>query len=917
MKPLQLTMTAFGPFGGECEISFEQMGTHGIFLISGDTGAGKTTIFDGICFALFGEASGDTRKTDSLRSGYAKEDTATQVRLIFLHRGERYEIVRNPEYMRQSKRGNGMTPQKQDALLLCPDGSQVSGFRQVSAAIIQLLGVDKNQFKQISMIAQGEFMKLLNASSEDRGKIFRNVFNTMPHYQLQLRLGQLERELAGMCKDFDKSMSQYLMGVEACEDSKFYMQLQQGKDSGNLELIQELLPDLVDEGKSLAALAKSARESLGSKVKVQEELLHQQESVKEQLKLNEENQSRGREEVRKLEEQLQELHHAATQLLDLKDANTLMSHEIMEEEKVLPEYTLREEHRKEKIRLEETQSKLEAAGKTLAGELKELSEKSQQAASRSQELADIPVQLERLTLKQQSLEEQTKRFELTRDLLDKIAVQEQSLEDMQARVIQLEQEYANARDAYHTMELSYYHQQAGILASHLTEGEPCPVCGSTNHPQKAKLEDEAVTKEQLDAAKQAEESAQSIWQQEIQACTVKKGEIQTLQGRIPVECLPYEDKFALFKTETEAVAQNLQSMKEKDSQRIQAVGLVQQCEQKIQEDTTKLEENRKALHEIELQLRVIETKLKEQSNQLRYPDEDTARVQLEEKKCKHEKYQNDVSTTETKQQQCQQNLAAKRGQLEEQSLQHEALEQKLLESATLDVDMLTAELADMKLQQAHQDELYLSYHAIWTENEKIRQNVVALVKEQGKTRERYLMVKSLSETANGTLSGKDKVDFEKYVQGFYFKRVVWEANKRLRLMSGGQYELRCRESASDKVRKSGLELEIMDYYIGALRSVGSLSGGESFKAALALALGMSDVMQSTAGGIEIDAMFIDEGFGSLDSTSLEQAIEVLMQLAHGNRMVGIISHVAELKERIERKIEITRNSEGSSCRISM
>lgn len=289
----------------------------------------------------------------------------------------------------------------------------------------------------------------------------------------------------------------------------------------------------------------------------------------------------------------------------------------------------------------------------------------------------------------------------------------------------------------------------------------------------------------------------------------------------------------------------------------------------------------------------------------------TSLTVLERKKARYQEYENKCKVGRERLMQLQTEIAGITGQEKELSEQLEAVRKEKTSYEKIDLHLISSEVRELKQQAETAKELVMQCHSLIMANGKCQSAIEKLDREYGKTTEKFLLVKTLSETANGKLKGKDKIDFEKYVQSFYFQIVVAEANKRLKQMSGGQYELRCKETASDKVSKSGLELEIMDYYIGALRPVGTLSGGETFKAALSLALGMSDVMQRTAGGIEVDAMFVDEGFGSLDTSSLEQAIDVLMQLADSERMVGIISHVTELKERIERKIEIEKTVEGS------
>lgn len=827
MKPLELTLSAFGPFAGKCHISFEKMGTSGIFLISGDTGAGKTTIFDAISFALFGEASGETRRSDSLRSGYADSEVETKVILTFLHRGKRYRIERNPEYMRPSKRsknGNKMAKEKADGLLILPDGSQILGFRQVTSAVIELLGVDKNQFKQISMIAQGEFMRLLHVGSEERSKIFRSVFDTNRYFQIEVKLSQLEKELYGKCADYEKSRRQYLLGVDALPDSLHFDALATAKENEDEDRILVLLPAILSECEEKQSVAKKQYETFCK------------EKTKKEEELKKVTDCRRRwEELGKKQENL------ASRKVNLQQEQ----HEV---EDVLNRLTQEEpfyQKLQEEILVAENRWKnLDCKIQIPSAIVEEVNEWEDEPESE----ADFDV--ERLLEEERQFKEAEEQLRMIKEVKSLLENAKSELIVLQEQAFEQEKIYLDKRAKYEDMELRFYHEQAGLLAARLVEGEPCPVCGSRNHPQKAELSKNAPDKKELDREKEKVEKLQNSWQKAIGLCSEKREEIAGIEGRLPS-------------------------------------GYKQL-----------LEESGELYKEREAWIRKVAYALN----------------RLNRKKKRYRAYEENLRKSQERLTEIKTKLAGITGQEKELKEQQEIATEEKKKYKDFDFEKVSAESleADRKSEQAHQ--LLMQCHSLITSAEKCRNEVEKLDKEYGETKTKYLLVKTLSETANGRLKGKDKIDFEKYVQSFYFQIVVSEANKRLKKMSGGQYELRCKENASDKVTKSGLELEIMDYYIGALRPVGTLSGGESFKAALSLALGMSDVMQRTAGGIEVDAMFIDEGFGSLDSTSLEQAIEVLMQLADGERMVGIISHVAELKERIERKIEIEKTMEGSVIR---
>lgn len=454
---------------------------------------------------------------------------------------------------------------------------------------------------------------------------------------------------------------------------------------------------------------------------------------------------------------------------------------------------------------------------------------------------------DKLLEEEKILKEQESKLAFAKELKEKIEDGEKELSLLQEKAWKQEKAYQEQKGIYEEMELQFFHEQAGFLATKLTEGKPCPVCGSTRHPKKAELSEHVPDREALLREKKRLEERQQDWQEAMNRCGDKKRDIHVLKETFPKECEPLKEKTEKLKNAWE-----------------------------------------KWTNQVVTSLTV-----------------------LERKKARYQEYENKCKVGRERLMQLQTEIAGITGQEKELSEQLEAVRKEKASYEKIDLHLISSEVRELKQQAETAKELVMQCHSLIMANGKCQSAIEKLDREYGRTTEKFLLVKTLSETANGKLKGKDKIDFEKYVQSFYFQIVVAEANKRLKKMSGGQYELRCKETASDKVSKSGLELEIMDYYIGALRPVGTLSGGETFKAALSLALGMSDVMQRTAGGIEVDAMFVDEGLGSLDTSSLEQAIDVLMQLADSERMVGIISHVTELKERIERKIEIEKTVEGS------
>lgn len=595
MRPLNLTMSAFGPYAGRTTVDFSVLGTSGLYLITGDTGAGKTTIFDAITYALYGEASGESRESSMLRSKYAAPETPTFVELTFLNGGKTYTVRRNPEYTRPKTRGTGTTVQKADAELTMPDGRIITKARDVTAAMTDIVGVDREQFARIAMIAQGEFRKLLLAQTDERKAIFRQIFHTGQYQALQNRLKEEAAALDRQCGELEAGLRQ-AAGSIRCD-------------------APETLPDALDTDALLAAL---------------DTLLHADEAALTQAQAEHAETETQREQVLSDLGKAEALEAARGKLAEAESAWT------------------------------EAQAEMKAA----------------QAA------------LDTATASQPEI--QSRRQGITR------------------------------------------------------------------------LEDALRRYEQLDTLRaQAEAERKRLAQ--------KRSDLDAARAR------------------TDAAAKALETARGKLSGQPKLAVRAEQLQRQISTCDARLEQNRAARTAI-----------------------DTRRQQ------------------------------------------HAAV------------------------------------------------------------RARWQWVHALAATANGAVPGKEKIMLETYIQTAYFDRILGRANTRLLIMSGGQYELRRCARAGDNRSQTGLELEVIDHYNGTARSVKTLSGGETFAASLSLALGLSDEVQATAGGVQLEAMFVDEGFGSLDSEALQQALAALVGVSGGSRIVGIISHVAELKDRIDRQIIVTKDRSGGS-----
>jgi exonuclease SbcC len=1050
MKPLKVIMSAFCPYPGKTELDLAAFGGQGLFLITGDTGAGKTTIFDAMAFALFGEASGSTRTVDTLRSDFAEPHTGTYVELTFLHKEKRYCITRNPRYVRPKKSGEGITTENSGATLQLPDGGVVTGNRDVTEKVEEILGINCRQFKQIAMIAQGEFLQLLLADSKERGEIFRRVFNTDLYQIAQRLLKEGEREAKRRCEDLEQSILQFISGI-ACPEGEAGEVLSGKIGTATIHTAEEILLEL----QSLVAAEKIRRDDLKRRAGSLEEALATQIAAITQAKyINQafkdlettlEKQKAlagqlGEHEARK--KALLEAERAVNLVLPLETAYLrerkaeeglagsirALGLEIEAQEKELVGLGAAYQAEKEK---EPQREKLTADIEQLTKALPrynaaELLEKELQGLAKRQTAADAALEklqeqknsflkqkgdlqgklelLADIEVKVAAIEQEIKQLQVTRSGLLELQGVFSRLGELQKEGTKLQQQYEGAQEEFLAVEryftaqeTAFFREQAGLLASTLEGDEPCPVCGSTVHPHKATPAAGAPSKPELDRLKQKTGLARQNLQKTSEQSSAKQAEIKLAREhllRAAAAYFPNIDEIAGDAMQEQfpvliasALAENNRKRKEYGERELQ---LKEQARHKkqFQEQLTGLERaletNEKAMAEggqlrnsiiADLasktgELRALKTSLeyadrrqalaaleawtgnlkilKEayrqaegayhalknrlEGNQLLLEDQkkrlgSTSQAKVEALTVYSQKlsgcgfpdeaaYHKTLKTVEE--------IAALKQALERYRDEVQAVEQELrrLTRETENKQKQDLELLEAAKQKLEQEKKLLegSIQELAVRlgaNEPLARTLGRAITQAASHQKEYLLLSDLSKTANGELAGKQKLAFEQYVQASYFNQILTEANKRLRIMTNSRFELLPRQEAADLRSQTGLEIDVLDHYTGRIRSVKSLSGGESFKASLSLALGLSDVIQSYAGGVEIDTLFVDEGFGALDTESLEQAIQTLVGLAAGNRQVGIISHVNELKERIDRQVVVKKSSSGSEIHLKI
>ena len=915
MRPLKLTISAFGPYASRTLVDFEQLGESGLYLITGDTGAGKTTIFDAITYALFGEASGSSRDASMLRSKYADPETPTEVELLFDYAGKRYTVRRNPDYERPAKRGGGMTRQAADAELTCPDGRVITKVRDVNNAIREILGIDRNQFSQIAMIAQGDFLKLLLADTQDRQKIFREIFHTGTYQIFQDQVKEAASKLGRECEELRKSIDQYLRGTVADEDDVKAQELARAKE-GKLPIAEalELLDRLVEQdeagldriGGELSTLdAKLAQ--VNSQLGKAEEL----ERTKETLKTAETELQQRTAELGILEERqklAQERQPEADRLA--ADAAAL--------ELQLPDYDARD---RIVVERRSTAQQLQAKEKAVTQDLASLETREKQLdqdRTEQKALESAGAQKEALLREKDTVEARGKQISSALQTLT-------CYEDLSRKLIQAQETYLTAQreldraqSEYEAMDRAFLSEQAGVLAQRLREGSPCPVCGSVEHPHPAQLSDTAPTETQLKQAKRAAEQsrkaaelasseAQSLLGQKkaLERELSQKAEELWPEGKLTELRSRAEEERSILRTRYSAITEKITAEDRNIRRKAELDLRIPQAEKENRLLQEKIQDGKERIAKLGAQISQLDQQLEDYNRKLPFPTKQEATARCAELKEKQRIILDEIRMAEVAQKNSKTLCTALEGritQMREQLATAEAVDKKALQEAYTQISGLKKEKSEQN------SEILLRLN--------VNRTAVRSIREKGseldEAEKRLMWVRALSNTANGNIAGKEKIMLETYVQMTYFDRIIARANTRLMVMSGGQYELTRRTVAENNRSQSGLELNVIDHYNGTERSVKTLSGGESFKASLSLALGLSDEIQSTAGGIRLDTMFVDEGFGSLDEESLQQAMRALNGLTESHRLVGIISHVSELKERIDRQIVVTKEKSGGS-----
>lgn len=936
MKPITLTMSAFGSYAGEETIDFSQM-DGGVFLITGDTGAGKTTIFDAITYALYDQTSGGKREGAMMRSQYASPEVPTFVELKFSYRGNCYKVRRNPSYERPSRRKNKegqrtFTTEAAAVSLTMPDGKEYPGrVREINEKIVEILGVGREQFTQVAMIAQGEFIRLLHASSKERKEIFAKLFDTGVYERIQKHLREESKSLYGKLEDNRKLCVHEIQGVQCAPQSACWEDWQECRERLETDAgrIQEILAQIISGQKAQEKKQKEREQALLGQ---QEELNYKLRRAQEinrffaQAKKADEEIRESKKLIKKLQERQAECEKLSADIEErCRKRLPVLTEKAAGLKSLLPKYQRLKEREQEAGQADKQKQtmerKLKRQTKLLADietETLALQQSHQQLEAEAAKLPELAQQEKELAHRQSLLEEMMRTQKQWQ-------AYEAKREKGQGKLAKLLEDYQQKSREHDRKYQLFIEGQAGFLAQELHEGEPCPVCGSRNHPHKAAFSGQAVTKQQMETAKQEREKADKRlqeYQQQFQKlqeqCEQQKALLlQDGQRMFGDGFEPGMTKPAILAAEKEREELN---MKLKECQR-KAEELEAQKNrlEENQQRAVTLREQAEELKELQFQITIAfekaEQARKDLLAELPFEREEQMQEQLVILEKEQQGLEKEKIRVERDLQRLREELAANQASLTQQQKNRQLLSQQTEGKQQIE----TAELADqaslLKEQTQVLEKEKRTLVSMVERNLIAKKNLAALYQEREQLKAEYELVGNLDRTANGNLAGQARMDLQTYVQRRYFRHIIGEANRRLVKMNGGQFMLQCRDMENlGKQGEVGLDLDVYDLVTDKVRDVKTLSGGESFLAALSMALGMADVIAHSAGRIHLDTMFIDEGFGALDEEARQRAILILNELAGDTRLVGIISHVTELKEQMDQKLVISKNDRGSHAR---
>ncbi|MBQ8084111.1 MAG: SMC family ATPase [Clostridia bacterium] len=913
MRPLSLTLSAFGPYAGTTTLDFSKLGESGLYLITGDTGAGKTTLFDAIVYALYGSASGSDRDAKGLASKYAEEGASSYVDFTFACHGTRYRAFRcvNKEG-RQKVLIDGKN-QLQEAVLFDANEKPIaSKVKDVTAKVEELLGLTRDQFVQIVMIAQGQFRELLTADEKVRGPILAKLFQTERYANLQDRVNAESNAQNAVCGNLQRDLGHLVDSLSFEEEGSFDAVAAEARSEEFLALLEKRVAD----GKTALKEAQSEKDELDKRLAA----LQKQKGADEALL----------KQAGELTGVLAALETATKTFEDSKAAFEAENTEerVKERESLAAQITLENDQRKEYEALDQKQ-------KDFAAFRKDLEEKQSRFAGDSKLQSTEEELQKKLEAERNELLTVPKEQTEWSHARDAAAERGKALTDLQARfdtfrsgqktLKQLQDDYAAKKEKYDAAEArrkvledQYLNAQAGLLAAGLNEGDPCPVCGSTTHPHCAALPESTPEKADVDKAKADEETARTAAGQASNKVAEQRAALDQQKQQLTRDCealdIPFDEQTGSVlqakREENRTLQMELKTAGEELQKKVERLG-------KLNEELPK----RKDANETRAkELSELKTSIANLSGQ-----KDARRKELEEaqKNLPYESLQKanealDGLTGKQKTLAAAFETARKAFEAAKENKLGLEAKQKTLQEGLEGFDRAAAEgrvqqIAELTEQGKALEQKVIGCTTALQNAKQAQTDAGKTLKALAEAREKQRWLSELDQVFNGKLTTEGRLKLETYVQAIYFDQVLALANRRLYAMTDGQYELARQTEAGDKRSSYALNLDVIDHYGDvSRRSVKTLSGGESFLASLALALGLSDLIQEQSGGVQLDTLFVDEGFGSLDAESLEKALQTLEELGAEHRLVGIISHVEELEQRIDKQIDVKKLPSGGS-----
>lgn len=930
MRPVKLVMEAFGPYVKRTELDFEKLGTDGLYLITGDTGAGKTTIFDAITFALYGEASGEERdNSELLRSMYAEKTAQPTVELIFEVNGRRYTVRRTLAFERKKARGEGTTTTPAAACLVFPDNERViERERAVNDAVRELLGIDENQFKQIMMLAQGDFRKILVAKTreerEERMAILRKLFDTAKYEQFQNKLKTRSSEAKG---NFEEQKRFAILQAELvkCDENS-------DLDLKKSEIKSGDLPNISALGDFCELLEKQNSDDerlFEESGKLYERIRGEYDELSQRI-IAEKSRKNQFEEIGRLKKQLPEAEANSTELrrraLNTKAENSPLIDELTKQINSLEDRLGEYDELEENLRvIEENERELETKKSelnTLIERRRLLSEELEKLESERNSLKNAGADLVGLNADRENYRDKINAFSSLLDELERLEKSRKELEKAREKYLGAKSLKEARETEAKELRRRFNDEQAGIMADALAEGAPCPVCGSVHHPRKAVKSQNAPSQSEVEAAEHALAEAQKAENEASGGCGNAKGSFETNEAHTRGELVKLGLGCDIENARGEVTAmlgkakRSLEDIENKiseaESRKKRFAGLeeiipekTQMCQALTNEINTENPETVKLGALIEgKRERLVELK-----KRLKFENKSRAEQEIEALRFKKSSASDEIDAAEKSADAAEKYLAELNTTIRSKS------DELPEDYQPVDIDDMNNRLNEIGRKEKEAQSRISAVEQRLNDNRGILKKLKSAARELLAAEEKYELLRVLSETANSK-GGSSRESFESYVQSVYFEKILACANKHLWKMSDKHYELVRKKTNAGNTSDHTLDIDVRDHYNGTFRDVKSLSGGESFIASLSLALGLSDAVQQTAGGIRIETMFVDEGFGSLDSETLQQAMTALHDLTRSGRLIGIISHVETIKRDIPRQIVVKKDkANGSTAHI--